>query len=279
MKQNNHKSLLLVIAMISLLVGQLLFLVGCATPKKDWEKAQRLNTIEAYEEFLQKHPDSEFAYEAKHKIEELAWERAKEQNTIEAYEEFLQKHPFSIFALDAKERIANLERFKKIFEAAKTSFQLEQLLGKYPEQGDKIIPKLEHMIIEEIIAKGVKNRFVIKKITPAIDDSPYSFTIESTKKGQILRTEFPGDKIPMFLSPHPALGIMLKPVIMFTPGSIHRFVGKVNLEIDGQIYSFIGEGDKLHRLTFGIIKNIGYVYLRGKGRVILKNGKEVKLGY
>ena len=127
MKQNNHKSLLIVIAMISLLVGQLLFLVGCATPKKDWEKAQRLNTIEAYEEFL-------------------------------------QKHPFSIFALDAKERIANLERFKKIFEAAKTSFQLEQLLEKYPEQGDKIIPKLEHMIIEEIIAKGVKNRFVIKKL-------------------------------------------------------------------------------------------------------------------
>ena len=71
MKQNNHKSLLLVIAMISLLVGQLLFLVGCATPKKDWEKAQRLNTIEAYEEFLQKHPDSEFAYKAKRKIEEI----------------------------------------------------------------------------------------------------------------------------------------------------------------------------------------------------------------
>ncbi|MCU4137430.1 MAG: hypothetical protein MW689_001001 [Thermodesulfobacteria bacterium] len=82
-------------------------LVGCATPKKNWEKAQRLNTIEAYQEFLQKHPNSEFAYEAKRKIEELAWERTKEQNTIEAYQEFIDKYPQSEFIREAKIGLRN----------------------------------------------------------------------------------------------------------------------------------------------------------------------------
>ena len=143
-------------------------------------------------------------------------------------------------------------------------------MEKYTEQGDKIVPKLEHMIIEEIMIKGVKNRFVIKEIMPKTG-LPGSLTMEGTREGYIKGyMEFPGDRIPLLF------GV---PNIPFAPSSIHRFVGKVNLEIDGQVYSFIGEGDKLHRLTFGVIKNIGYVYLRGKGRVILKNGKEVKLGY
>ena len=120
MKQNNHKSLLLVIAMISLLVGQLLFLVGCATPKKDWEKAQRLNTIEAYEEFLQKHPDSEFAYEAKHKIEELAWEKVRQKDSINAYENFLQKYPKSKFVTEARHRIERKIKFLKSLPMPKT---------------------------------------------------------------------------------------------------------------------------------------------------------------
>ena len=45
-----------------------LLLTGCATTKGDWEKANRLNTAEAYEEFLRKHPESEFTEEAKKRI-------------------------------------------------------------------------------------------------------------------------------------------------------------------------------------------------------------------
>ncbi|RJQ51373.1 MAG: hypothetical protein C4526_10335 [Nitrospiraceae bacterium] len=58
-------------------------------------------------------------------------------------------------------------------------------------------------------------------------------------------------------------------------GSIHEIYGSVRI---GN-YNFLNEGDKSDRLNFGIIESYGYVYLRGKGKVILPDGTEVKLGY
>ena len=51
-----------------------------------------------------------------------------------------------------------------------------------------------------------------------------------------------------------------------TAGSVHRFFGTV--EVAG--YRFVGEGDKSERLTFGLIDGVGYVYLRGRGKVVMK---------
>lgn len=42
---------------------------------------------------------------------------------------------------------------------------------------------------------------------------------------------------------------------------------------------FESEDDEFSRLTFALIDQIGYVYLRGKGKVLSKDGKEIKLGY
>jgi hypothetical protein len=46
---------------------------GCAIIQSDWENATRLNTLEAYEEFLKKHPYSDRKYQekAKSKIDKL----------------------------------------------------------------------------------------------------------------------------------------------------------------------------------------------------------------
>lgn len=57
-------------------------------------------------------------------------------------------------------------------------------------------------------------------------------------------------------------------------GSIYRFHGKVDL-FD---CTFIGEGDEMNRLTFQVTKQ-GLVYVRGKGKVNLKDGSEKKFGY
>ena len=42
-----------------------LFVSGCDTIKGDWQKASQFNTVEAYQEFLRKYPESEFTDEAK----------------------------------------------------------------------------------------------------------------------------------------------------------------------------------------------------------------------
>ena len=44
-------------------------------------------------------------------------------------------------------------------------------------------------------------------------------------------------------------------------------------------YKFISEGDRFNKLTFAVIQDQGYVYLRGKGKVISADGSEKLLGY
>jgi len=96
----NKQRLILIIALV---------LAGCATTKGDWEKAQRLNTIEAYQEFIQKHPQSKLTREAKRRIQALDWRRTKRLDTIEAYEEFISRYPQSQFIREAKMRIQELK--------------------------------------------------------------------------------------------------------------------------------------------------------------------------
>jgi len=61
--------------------------VGCAAQK--WKAAREADTIEAYETFLQNHPDDENAYYAKLYLE---WKRTRAEDTVEAYERFLKKY-------------------------------------------------------------------------------------------------------------------------------------------------------------------------------------------
>ena len=53
----------------------LVFMVGCASEKRDWEKAKLQNTIPAYETFLRTHPQSSLMDSARSRIEKLYKER------------------------------------------------------------------------------------------------------------------------------------------------------------------------------------------------------------
>lgn len=96
----------------------LIFIVGCASVSSLYNKARELNTIEAYEEFIQKYPDSELANEAKKRIEELEaskkdFETAKTKNTIESYNVFIVKYPESEYVKEAKLKIREISLLKK----------------------------------------------------------------------------------------------------------------------------------------------------------------------
>ena len=288
----------------------LLALIGCATTKGDWQKATQLNTVTAYKEFLQKHPESKFIREAKHRIEELEWNEAQKLDTIEAYQWFLRKYHQSKFAAEARARIKKLqaeEKLKRIFERAKTPLQLEGSLRTHPDMAKYIVPRLEQAILQEIRNKGVGNRLVIQEFTPQIDGVTLSATISVNDKSVIIDFEFPGDQC-LISASGPGMqftgfarysetkGIPneiavpkedLKYILFALPNwqeqggmtlggnyGIHRFDGAI--EING--YRFVGMGNKTNRLTFALIENVGYIYLRGKGMVVLKNGEEVKLG-
>lgn len=74
-------------------------LLGCATTRKDWEKTQSLNTMDAYHEFLKKHPESPFTEEA---TEEIAWKTAQRTDTSESFRNFLSAHPMGKYEKEAR---------------------------------------------------------------------------------------------------------------------------------------------------------------------------------
>jgi cell division septation protein DedD len=101
-------SRLLPFAIVGLAV---VLLVGCSRVKDDWHAAQSADTNEAYQDFLQQHPDSEFAVQAQARLKQLAedrdWQQAASTDTPEAYEQFVAQHADSKWAQEARVRIEN----------------------------------------------------------------------------------------------------------------------------------------------------------------------------
>jgi cell division septation protein DedD len=88
-----------------------LLLAGCSRVKDDWRAAQSADTSEAYQDFLQQHPDSEYAVQAQARLKQLAeerdWQQAAATDTLEAYEQFVAQHADSKWAQEARVRIEN----------------------------------------------------------------------------------------------------------------------------------------------------------------------------
>ncbi len=89
----------------------LALVTGCSGVKQDWSSAQGADTIEAYDGFLAKHADSEFATQAKERIaqltEERDWEVATQADNADSYQKFLAQHADGKWSQEARVRIEN----------------------------------------------------------------------------------------------------------------------------------------------------------------------------
>jgi hypothetical protein len=94
------------VALISLLAG---LATACSREQQDWRSAEGADTTEAWQRFLEHHPDSEFAGQARTRIVQLREQRdfqfADRAGTIDAYREFLAHHPSGKLAEHARIRI------------------------------------------------------------------------------------------------------------------------------------------------------------------------------
>jgi hypothetical protein len=236
-----------------------------------WEQAHRLNSIEAYEQFLAAYPDSKHADDARHGIEDIEWQRAVNLNTIGAYLEFMSSHPDSQHGDDAHERMDTL------IGAAQGAVGLEQLLKASPDLAIGLVPRLEQALIDEIRTKGPREHYVVSGFFPSSEDATARVTMSPMKGVDAVthtNTEFDGDVFAVALDGVNGINMRLQ----YGPGSIHRFDGAVR-QGAGDVVIFRGEGDRANRLTFGVVPGVGYVYLRGKGTLVLKSGREIRLGY
>jgi outer membrane protein assembly factor BamD (BamD/ComL family) len=73
--------------------------------ESSWRRARTLRTVAAYEEFVERYPDSESVRVARSEIEALRFEEVKQRNEIAGYEEFLSDYPTSRFVQDVRERL------------------------------------------------------------------------------------------------------------------------------------------------------------------------------
>lgn len=82
---------------------------ACSREQRDWRTAQAADTIEAYGRFLERHPESQLAVQARARVEQLGeqrdWERAVATDTEAAYRRFLALHPSGKWSQEARIRI------------------------------------------------------------------------------------------------------------------------------------------------------------------------------
>jgi hypothetical protein len=105
-RQLGDIAILLTVLTACTVVGSL---SGCATVESDWESARQVNSRSAYADFIQKHPETTRALEAKKIIEDSDWQRVRSADSIAAYKDFLTHHPKSQYVPTALQRIAEME--------------------------------------------------------------------------------------------------------------------------------------------------------------------------
>ena len=80
----------------------IIFLINsCSQDKKEWKNSMEKNSVQAYEEYIDKYPDSKYADSAKNRI----WKNTIAMESINAFDEYIDKYPDSKYADSAKIRI------------------------------------------------------------------------------------------------------------------------------------------------------------------------------
>jgi hypothetical protein len=114
-------------------------LVACSSTERDWQHAITTNTVAAYQDFLDKHPNTAQSSAAHDHIaalqDEQAWTAARQANAPEALQNYINDHSAGIHVAEAKSLIASNER-SMAWTAASSANTLEALQGflqKYPQ--------------------------------------------------------------------------------------------------------------------------------------------------
>ena len=91
------------------LAAVLLTVAGCSAEQQDWRSAEAAGTSEAFQRFLDQHPDSELAGKAHERVGQFAedrdWQQTLKLGTADAYRGFLAAHPGGRWAQEARIRI------------------------------------------------------------------------------------------------------------------------------------------------------------------------------
>jgi hypothetical protein len=113
-------------------------LVACSSPNADWQKANQQNTMAAYQQFIQQHPNDARVAQARNRInalkDEQAWTAAQNANTLDGYQQYLQQEPNGMHAADAQDKVNGLQQDAawQSAQSTNTAAGYQDFLQKYP---------------------------------------------------------------------------------------------------------------------------------------------------
>lgn len=97
--------------MVWIAIAVLCAVSGCSREQRDWRSAQSADSLEAYDQFLERHPEGQLATQARTRLlqltEERDWQRASTSDTADAYKRFLNQHPSGKWSQEARIRSEN----------------------------------------------------------------------------------------------------------------------------------------------------------------------------
>lgn len=118
-------------------VAAMALITACSNPEADWNKARADGSETAYQAFLDRHPDGDWANKARAELDiirdERDWESAQISDAIQSYNSYLLAHPTGVHMGEARQRITELET-QAAWEsawAAGTPEAMEEFLIRY----------------------------------------------------------------------------------------------------------------------------------------------------
>lgn len=97
--------------------------------KVNFDKACRQGTLSAYREFLNLYPKGKYAKDVRNRMADYElWSKVKTTNTIEEYQNYLQKSQYKIYAIEANDSIKYLQASLE-WEKIKDSDNIEVIMA------------------------------------------------------------------------------------------------------------------------------------------------------
>lgn len=108
-----------IVKQLTVILLLIMVLISCGKTKRDWENAKQINSIEAYETFLNSHPSGEYFKEAKSKIDSCNYYMWPPKKIISVPTNFIVTSSFSFHEwknvnYEGEERMAFIIKDAKI---------------------------------------------------------------------------------------------------------------------------------------------------------------------
>ena len=139
---------------------------------EDYLVAKQAHTIEGFEAFISKHPDSLFQAAIEMTLSDLYFEAAKKKNTREGYREFLEKDKTKRYLSEIQSAIHDLE-----FRAAVESQSIDVVSNFLSEHKDS--PHFEKVLMRLVELKYEEGRnYTFNRFLRSYRRSPYKEAID-----------------------------------------------------------------------------------------------------